>query len=206
MNAKKLVPVVTVCAVLMSCSNQPERHKFPVSGRVGGPVSPIVHAEMNQTPGLKSAGDLTSASVHEEVNRYRESIGTAPLQRHAGLDKLAKQHSEYLRQNRGTFSLYGSNVSHMGSSGRSTVAMKIYNMSSTSENVASMSRLSSTSADARGLLNLWKNSPKHHEALKNDAWTHTGIGTVVDDDGTIFSTQLFGSMGMTQMISRERFR
>jgi uncharacterized protein YkwD len=206
MKIEIVLSVVTASAVLMSCTNQTESRKLPVSSRIDGPISSGAPVEMNRSPISTRNADPISAGIYAEVNGYRKSIGVAPLQRHAGLDKMAMQFSEYLRQNRGSFSLYGTNVSHMGSSGRSMMAMRIYGMSSTSENVASMSGLGSPSADAKGFLKLWKESPIHREALKNAAWTHTGIGTVTDADGTVFSTELFGSMTMTQMVSRERFR
>lgn len=178
-----LLPIAAA-ATLMSCSNKIDTRKAVVSARASDPIS---------------------AGVHTEVNNYRSTLGISKLQRHAGLDALARKHSQYLRDNRGTFNLYGTNVSHIGSDGRSMVAVRRFNMSNTSENVAAMRGQSSASGNAKGLVIMWKNSSKHHDSIKSSAWTHTGIGSVTGEDGTVFCTQLFGSMTMSQMVSRERF-
>ena len=38
-----------------------------------------------------------------------------------------------------------------------------------------------------------------------DTWTDTGVGVVVDPDGTVFATQIFGTKSMSQMGMRQRF-
>jgi hypothetical protein len=37
-----------------------------------------------------------------------------------------------------------------------------------------------------------------------DDWTHSGIGVVVDSDGTVFATQLFATRSYSQMAFREK--
>ena len=146
-----------------------------------------------------------SAQVYKDSNLYRNEVGAGTLQRHAGLDRLALQHCEYLRANRGKFNLHGKNVSHSGSEGRSMMAMKAFQMLNCSENVAWTSTTGSDAVTSSSLLTLWKRSSSHDAALRDPSWTHTGVGTLRDADGTVFATQLFGTANRSQMIMRDRF-
>ncbi len=179
----KVITVACAAAALASCASQPQTKKMPVSAS------------------LRPDSSL-SERVFQEVNSYRRSHGASDLQRHAGLDRLAQKHSEYLRSNRGTFSVHGKNVSHIGFEGRALMARESYHMENISENVAAANHPGSTSAAA--LVNLWSNSKDHNYNMRS-AWTYTGIGIVVDSDGTVFATQLFATMTHSQMSTRERF-
>ncbi|RYD29263.1 MAG: CAP domain-containing protein [Verrucomicrobiaceae bacterium] len=143
-----------------------------------------------------------SGQVLQEVNSYRHSHGASDLQRHNGLDRLAQEHCEYLRQNRGKFGLYGKNVSHYGFEGRALAARERYQMFNVSENVAAANSPGKNAAPT--LVKLWSESKDHDHNMRS-AWTHTGVGVVVDSDGTVFSTQLFGTVSSSQMTMRERF-
>jgi len=131
--------------------------------------------------------------VATEVNRYRQQKGAKPLPRDRGLDQLARSHAEYLVKNRGTFSLHGKTVSHFGFDGRSLVARERLGFDSVSENVAS------TTGGAPGapqsFRQLWTNS-KGHDGNMRAAWTHTGVGVAVADDGLVIAVQLFGTKGI----------
>lgn len=144
-----------------------------------------------------------SGSIHQKVNEYRRSHGATALPRHPGLDRLAQQHCEFLRQNRGKFGLSGLNVSHYGFEGRSLAARERYQIPNLGENVAASKADTSTAAPT--LVNLWANS-RNHEYTMRSSWTYTGVGAVIDDDGTVFSTQLFGSPVSSQMALTDRFR
>lgn len=170
-------------AVLASCANQPVPNKMPVSASI------------------KSDSSVTGR-LFQEVNSYRASNGKAAVQRHPGLDKLAQQHSEYLRAHRGTFSLSGRNVSHIGFEGRALQARERYQMENMSENVAAATRVGSKGTDT--LLQLWQGSKDHNKNMLDD-WTYSGIGVAVDEDGTMFATQLFGNASMSQLTMRNRF-
>lgn len=146
-----------------------------------------------------------SGCLLSDVNDYRASRGGRALRRSGGLDQLARQHSDYMRTNRGKFKLYGVNVSHMGSEGRALVAMRNYNFSSVSENVAATNQEGSARATSLKLLNLWQHSSSHNEAILQKEWTHTGIGIVTDSDGMVFATQLFGTANIFQDNVRARF-
>ncbi len=176
---------VALCAIAFaSCANPPqETHRVQVSSAIN--------------PDRSLGGQIL-----QEVNAYRATKGAGALQRHSGLDRLAHQHCEYLRQNRGSFKLSGKNVSHFGFESRALVAREHYNMENISENVAAANHPGQRASTV--LVNLWKNSKDHHRNMV-DSWTHTGIGAVVDSDGTVFSTQLFSTVSMNHSTVRDRF-
>ncbi len=178
----KMIAVACVGA-LASCATTPKTQKMSVS------------------TSLRPDSSLTE-QVFREVNSYRRSHGASELQRHAGLDRLAQQHCEYLRHHRGEFGLYGKNVSHYGFEGRALMAREAYHMENISENVASANHAGSKPAPT--LVKLWSES-KNHDYNMRSAWTCTGVGAVVDSDGTVFSTQLFATVNNSQMTMRERF-
>ena len=180
--ATRLLAVLSA-ATLASCANRPEPTKVQVSAT------------------LRPASSV-SGQVLQEVNSYRTSKGQNPLQRHSGLDRLAQEHCEYLRQHRGTFELSGKNVSHYGFEGRTLAARQLYNMENVSENVAAANHPGKNPVPV--LVGLWKGSKGHHKNMLED-WTHTGVGVVVDRDGMVFSTQLFSTVSYSQMATRERF-
>jgi uncharacterized protein YkwD len=178
----KVIAVACVGA-LASCASQPEKTRMPVSAT------------------LRPDSSL-SGQVLQEVNSYRHSHGASELQRHAGLDRLAQEHCEYLRQNRGKFKLHGKNASHFGFEGRALVARERYQMNNVSENVAAANAPKKNAGPT--LVKLWSES-KDHEYNMRSAWTHTGVGVVVDGDGMVFSTQIFATVSNSQMATRERF-
>jgi len=157
-----------------------------------------------QVAGTIADGSIASI-VTEDVNRYRLRHGAKSLARHRGLDKLAAAHSRYMMDHRGSFTLYGRNVSHMGSDARWTIAKKVYNFTSMSENVASTPRIGSDQRTADIIVRLWEKSSDHDYAMRHNGWTHTGVGVVVADDGMVFATQLFAYGGEFHDHSRNRF-
>jgi uncharacterized protein YkwD len=162
-----------VCASAMAaCANKHESAKVGISA----PVRPDTSL---------------SGQVFAAVNAYRGSQGAKELQRHAGLDRLALQHCQYLRQHRGTFLLSGKNVSHFGFESRVLFARERYQMTAMSENVAASSQAGSHPAPV--LVRLWAGSKGHRKNMLGD-WTDTGIGVVVDSDGTVFATELFATV------------
>ena len=148
---------------------------------------------------------VLASQVFDQVNNYRKSKGSGPLLGHPALNRMAEQHSEYMRENRGKFNLDGKNISHMGSEGRALAAMRMYHFTSTSENVAATPKASSVPQSAANLVTLWVHSPDHEAAMKNPEYTHTGVGIVTDSDGTIFATQLFGTLTNSPMNDRMRY-
>ncbi len=176
--------ILVACAgALASCASQLETKRSSVSA----PLHPD-----SSLPG----------QVLQEVNAYRRSHGASDLQRHAGLDRLAHDHCEYLRQNRGKFQLNGKNVSHYGFEGRALVARERFQMHNVSENVAAANHPGSRPAPT--FVRMWCQSPSHEKNMRSE-WTHTGVGVVVDDDGMVYSTQLFATVSNSQLSTRERF-
>lgn len=174
---------VVGAACLMSCANKPAPITMPVS----------------QTYETDSS---LATQVFQQVNAFRAQQGATSLPRHAGLDRLAQKHCEYLRQHRGTFSLYGKNVSHIGFEGRALFARESYHMDNLGENVAAAKR--SGANPAATLVGLWKDSKEHRHNMLNN-WTCSGIAVVVDSDGMMFSTQLFATMNHNPLDRRARF-
>jgi uncharacterized protein YkwD len=165
---------------------------------LGSCASPIKTTKVYVSAPLNADNSL-SGRIFREVNAYRKSSGSANLERHLGLDQLAQEHCEYLRVNRGSFDLYGANVSHYGSEARAELAKHLYNAESSAENVAcTTNRGKSTAAH---LVNMWAASKNHDYAMR-ESWTHTGIGVVVDKDGAVFCTQIFASLTHQQIIRR----
>jgi len=189
MIAKTYIQILGLALVgaMVSCSSQ-----------LSQPTTKINVSATSQT------GDSNlSTKVFNEVNSYRRAHGASNLVRHAGLDRLAQRHCEYLLQHRGEYSLYGKNVSHMGFEGRALAAREEFNMPTIGENVAATTGGGSNPAPL--LVNLWAHS-KNHEFNMSNKWTYTGIGSVKAADGTIISTQIFGNVSNSQMQMVDRFR
>lgn len=165
------------------------------------PPAPTVQAVKMKVSGSLHSANPASDRLFEKVNDYRLSRGRTALLRHSGLDRLAQEHSEYLRQHRGSFSLSGSNVSHIGFDGRVAECRHLYQMENMSENVLAAKYPGEVRAQA--LLDLWIGSNDHHKNIL-DSWTCTGVGVVQDADGTIFSTQLFATINSSPLYMRDR--
>ena len=170
-------------SLLASCAEQPVSTKVPVS----------------KSPRSDSS---LSSQVFEGVNAYRRSQGAKALERHAGLDRLAQQHSEYLRQHRGSFTFGGKNVSHIGFEGRALVARELYHIQNLGENISAIPHGGPRCAQV--LVRGWADTKDHRKNLL-DKWTHTGVAVVIDADGMVFATELFASMNYSQWAERERF-
>lgn len=170
-------------------------------GALASCASPTVTTRMPVSATVRSDSSATGR-LFQQVNSYRRSQGAKELQRHSGLDRLAQEHCEYLRKHRGTFVLHGKNVSHIGFQGRALIAREQYQMENISENVASANHPGEDQPTV--IVNLWKNSREHRQNMTDD-WTHSGIGVVVDSDGTVFATQLFSTVTLSQGPARERF-
>ncbi|MCF7674931.1 MAG: CAP domain-containing protein [Akkermansiaceae bacterium] len=146
-----------------------------------------------------------SSQILAAVNGYRQRSSRAPLQGNRALDQMAQNHSEFMRANRGKFGIYGADVSHYGVEQRALAAREMYGMDQFGENVAAATDQGSTTAAY--LLDLWVKSPPHEHNLRN-SWTSSGVGVVIDSDGTVFATQVFGSRSIkpSQMSMLNRLR
>jgi uncharacterized protein YkwD len=167
LNSKFFTAVL--CGAVVSCSS-PQATVTPV------PVSASYRS-----------GSSLSDQVFAEVNSYRSSKGKAMLQRHAGLDRLAQQHCDYLAKNGEKFSLHGKYVSHFGFEGRSLTAQQAYKIATIGENV-----VASSNHSPKHLVKLWIGSRQHEQNMRID-WSHTGVATAVNTRGMLVSTQIFGN-------------
>lgn len=156
--------------------------------------SGLARVEVSATGGRER---VLANQILSEVNNYRKSIGAAPLSRHSGLDRMAQQHCEFLKNNRGKFSLYGKNVSHYGFEGRASTARFSMNLDNLGENVIAGQRLSGNVAAS--LVKAWRGSRGHEQNMRQK-WALTGVGVTVDDSGNVYATQLFGTKSTQQSI------
>ena len=177
---------------------------IPVMAVLLAPCAPALDEATTIPVATAQAGSNGLAgSIHAQVNAYRQSLGKPALKRHAGLDRLAQQHSEFMRRNRGKFGKGSAgNITHHGFEERTLMARRGLGMSDVSENVGTCR---GTSSPAGTLVEAWKKSKGHQMNLKG-GWAHTGIGVVVDDDGTVFATQLFGNGSNPHFEMRNRLR
>jgi uncharacterized protein YkwD len=159
------------------------------AGAAGGGRGPVERAAGGSAGGSARERQL-AGELFEEVNGYRRSRGRAGLERHGGLDRLAQAHSEYMRSHRGTFSLSGKNISHIGFESRVMAAKQYYEMENVSENLIAGNRPGGLSA--RQMVEEWKTSAGHHRNMW-DRWEYTGVGVVVDSDGHVFATQIYAT-------------
>ena len=178
-NLCSLAAVALCGGLLASCAQPSAVYKVPMSAKASSDKS------------------LTTRLLNE-VNSYRASKGTGPVVRSPGLDRMAQEHCEFLVRNRGRFKLQGTNVSHDGFESRCLKARQLYNMPTLGENVAALQTTSSSA-----LVSAWANSPGHAFTMKAD-WQQTGIGILVDQDGMVFATQIFGTPSSSQMALSRR--
>ncbi|RYD66998.1 MAG: CAP domain-containing protein [Verrucomicrobiaceae bacterium] len=167
-----------------------------------GPQLETSTVMMSSGPVSKTDGSL-AGNIHAQVNTYRASKGKSALPRHEGLDRMAQQHSEFMRRNRGKFGGASGNLTHYGFEERALNAQHNMSMSNVAENVATCS--GSYGSAANTLMGAWKGSSSHEKNIRGQ-WNATGIGVVVDADGTVFATQLFASENHSPMAMTERMR
>lgn len=175
--------------LLASCSSSLDTSRIPVAASSGASESPA-----------HSSSDMADR-LERSLNAYRASIGKGPLQRHAGLDALARKHCEFMAKNRGKFSLGSDNISHYGFEERAMIAKQRYGMGHCAENVAGGMISGNIPSE---LTKAWVGSSKHRFNLKHD-WTATGIGVYVASDGYVYATQIFGTKVHSNMGMNGRF-
>lgn len=140
--------------------------------------------------GIKGMSEVEKA-MFEEVNRVRGEQGLAPLALDDGLTAAARQHSDEMKR------LYY--FAHESPTpGLRNVLDRIYAAGltdiSVAENLASENSVP-PSADAdeigRKLTELLLASEYHRENILDRRFTHSGIGCVASEEGTLFCTQVF---------------
>jgi len=121
-------------------------------------------------------------SIHEQVDRHRGEIGLAPLRRHAGLDAIARRHSQDMASGKVAFG-------HAGLGEREAQAERLLSLFRLAENASEHpeARLDAVPAEA---LEIWLESPAHRANLEG-SFELTGIGAAANGEGGIFVTQIF---------------
>ena len=157
---------------------------------------------MSSAPVPQSDGTL-AGNIHAQVNSYRQATGKPALPRHAGLDRMARQHSEFMLRNRGKFSGSSANLTHYGFEERALNAQRTMSMSNVAENIATCS--GSFGSPASTLVGAWKKSSGHAKNMKSH-WDATGVGVAVATDGTVFATQIFATENHSHMAMTDRMR
>lgn len=163
----------------------------------------VVSCGSNQVA-LKQTGQLAVSStnkeaslameLHREVNKHRASQGLKPLEYHKGLAKIAKPHSNYMKQHAGSFSVDAQKklITHYGFDARVVMADRKYRIESLSENVIASYNMGQGNDLAAKMVRGWMTSPNHRHNILSK-WSQTGIGVSFDEQGRAFVTQLFGS-------------
>lgn len=173
----KLLGVVAALILVSSCSS-----------------SNVAVKQTSANKGSTSQEDQLTEAIHEEINRYRASQGLKKLRFHRGLAKIAKPHSDYMRDHAGSFSVDAQKklISHYGFEARKMMANRKYRVESLSENVIASYDMGQGSDLAAKMVRGWLSSPNHKHNI-HAKWTQTGISVSFDDRGRAFVTQLFGT-------------
>ena len=153
-----LVGVVSLCA---ACSSGP-------SGPPRKEVQPAASAAL-------------AAGIYKEANAYRKSMGKSGLPRHAGLDAMAKRHSQAM--------LARGKRNHDGFGSRSDESAVRYGMGAVAENVLDWH---GSAPSAGAMMRVWIDSSGHRKNLQGE-WSATGIGVARDDQGGTWATQIFAA-------------
>lgn len=164
-----------------------------------GPRLDVTSVPMSSVAISKSDGSL-AGNIHSQVNAHRGAIGKPSLPRHAGLDGLAQQHSEFMMRNRDRIK---GGLSHYGFEERAMAAQRLMSMSNVAENIATCS--GGFNSPTSTLVEAWKNSSGHAMNMKNN-WDATGVGVAVAPDGTVFATQIFATQSHSHMAMTDRMR
>ena len=175
--------------LLASCSSSLDTTRVPMSSSAASPG----------VPG-SSSGAVTE-ELSRSLERYRASIGREAIPRHAGLDKLAREHCEFMARNRGKFNVSSANISHYGFESRAFAAQKMYGMGHCAENVAGGVIHGDIAAE---LTKAWVGSSKHSYNIKQK-WHATGLGVYVASDGFVYATQIFAMKEQSGMANHGRF-
>lgn len=172
MKSKNLfIPTAAAIACVVSCS------------------APVATKPLTAASRPVGNADQLSNQLFIAVNNYRQDRNKLELRRDVGLDRLAREHAEFLLHNRGTYGPKGSDANHLGFGRRAEKAQFTLGFGRVAENVVCC-----RSGSAATLVRLWSES-KSHEQTMRAPYQYTGIGTVVDRDGMVFSVEMFGDNG-----------
>jgi hypothetical protein len=131
----------------------------------------------------------TAAQVVEQANAFRAAEGRRAQRVEPALAAAAEGFARYMAES----GRYGHTAD--GRTPAARAAAQGYDYCIVLENIARVYRsrgYASAEALAGELLEGWKQSPPHREALLDGAATQTGVGIALDARGAYFAVQLFG--------------
>ena len=117
-----------------------------------------------------------SKEILKHINAYRNSLGLKSLINNRTAKAQALSHSEYQANQE--------NMSHNNSSSRAASIFRLENASFYGENVAF------GYTNTKKLVEAWINSESHRVNIEGD-FTHSGIGTIVNEQGVLYFTHVF---------------
>lgn len=120
------------------------------------------------------------ASVHQQINEYRQSLDLPPLRLDARISEQARRHSQAMANGRVPFS-------HDGFAGRIQAIAKAISYRQAAENVAYNQGYSKPDEQA---VEGWLKSPGHRENIESE-FDLTGIGISKNAKGEYYFTQVF---------------
>jgi uncharacterized protein YkwD len=126
--------------------------------------------------------DQREQFVLSEINRIRAEQGLSQLRLNDKLCAIARNHSSNMAE-------YGY-LSHIDSLGRDfskRVGSRITAPYHAGENVARNNFPNSAQVAVQG----WSQSPSHLKNILNENFAETGVGVVVNSEGSVFFTQIF---------------
>lgn len=133
-------------------------------------------AENNTIP---VQNETTASQFMQLVNNHRKSIGLKTLAHADEMVVIAAEHSANMANKSVSFG-------HSGFSGRCTEAREVMDGGNLcAENVAMGQK------SAQAVFTSWMNSSSHRANIENPRVTHSGLGTAVSSNGTIYWTHLF---------------
>ena len=134
----------------------------------------------NEKPLQDNIEVVEELTISEEilllVNEHRQSIGKSELIRNEIADEIAEGHTNYM--------VYQNQISHDNFNGRFQELQNLVAANSAGENVGYGYPTAVTVMDA------WPNSPGHRNNIEGN-FTHIGIGSIKNDQGVYYFTQLF---------------
>jgi len=155
----KLTLLIILSVLITSCS--PEEDSLSVK-------------ELNVKPVSYSA---LENDVLDQVNAYRSSKGSYPLQKLDIVSYVATTHTDYMIET--------GNVDHTGFEQRQQDLVENAGAKSVGENVAYGYKTS------EGVVNAWLNSDSHRALIENNNFTHFGISTEKNALGRDYYTLIF---------------
>ena len=134
---------------------------------------PIAQTQSNDLATLEK-------SVHQQINKYRQSLNLSPLELDPEVSQQARMHSENMAQGKVPFS-------HQGFSARTEQLKSVLPYSRVAENVAYNQGVGDPAMQA---VEGWINSSGHRQNIEGN-FDRTGIGVAVNDRGEYYFTQIF---------------